>query len=238
MGQEEKELQQLITLFLLVATLGAYLFARYLAQRYPNPLCNIIFVGTGLVIAVLLASGQSYEVYGPVKDMITFFLGPATVALAVPVYRNLHLFKKYGWAIITAVGLGTMLTIIVVVGIAMLGGLSHQVIASLAPKSATIPFAIEIARLQDGNPALAAAFVVATGTFGSVLGLEILTRCKIRHPVARGLAMGTVSHGQGTAMAFTEGELQGAMAGVAMAFAGVLTALLVPILLPLMLPLV
>ena len=121
-----------------------------------------------------------------------------------------------------------------VVAIGKLGGLTPEIIASLAPKSATIPIAVESARIEGGNPALAVAFVVATGTFGSVLGLELLNRFRISNPVARGLAMGTVSHGQGTAMAFTEGEQQGAMAGVAMALAGVLTALVVPVVLTMM----
>ncbi len=224
----------LTALFWVALTVAAYLAARALAQRYNNPFCNIIFVSTGMMIAILLIFDMSYADYGSAKDLIAFFLGPATVALAVPVYRNLHLFKEYGWAIVGAVGFGTVITVIIVVLIGKLGGLPPEMIASLAPKSATIPIAVESARIQGGNPPLAVVFVVATGTFGSVLGLEILTRFKIRNPVARGLAMGTVSHGQGTAMAFTEGEQQGAMAGVAMALAGVLTALVVPAVLAVM----
>lgn len=222
------------TAILIALTVAAYLAARTLAQRYTHPLCNIIFVSTGLMMTLLVLADLSYADYGGARDTIAFFLGPATVALAVPVYRNLYLFGKYGWAIFASVGTGTVITVLMVVAIGKLGGLTPEIIASLAPKSATIPIAVESARIEGGNPALAVAFVVATGTFGSVLGLELLNRFRIKNPVARGLAMGTVSHGQGTAMAFTEGEQQGAMAGVAMALAGVLTALVVPVVLAMM----
>ena len=117
--------------------------------------------------------------------------------------------------------------------ITQIGGLSREIIVSIIPKSSTVPFAVEVAALAGGNPALAVAFVVATGTFGSVIGLSLLSRFKIYNPVARGLAMGTVSHGQGTAMALLEGEQQGAMAGVAMALAGIFTSVLAPVLIAL-----
>jgi putative effector of murein hydrolase len=94
---------------------------------------------------------------------------------------------------------------------------------SILPKGITIPFAVEIARLYGGIPPLATAFVVATGTLGSLLGGWLLNAARVTDPVARGLALGTVSHGQGTATALMEGEQQGAMAGLAMILAGILT---------------
>jgi putative effector of murein hydrolase len=110
------------------------------------------------------------------------------------------------------------------------------VLLSLGPKSVTVPIAVEISRLAGGEPTLTAAFVVATGMIGSILGPTLLSAVKVKNPVARGLALGTVSHGQGTAVALLEGETAGAMGGVAMAIAAVFTALIAPYYLPLLLP--
>lgn len=109
------------------------------------------------------------------------------------------------------------------------GGLPREVIISTIPKSSSTPFAIEIARMSGGDPAWSAVFVIVTGTFVSILGLPLLTRFKITHAVARGSAMGTVAHAQGTAMALLEGEQQGSMSGVAMGLAGVFTSVLTPV---------
>jgi putative effector of murein hydrolase len=160
--------------------------------------------------------------------IMTYFLGPATVALAVPVYKNRHLLKQYAVSIAAGVIFGSLLSMATAMLIAKWGGLSAIVIASIAPKSATIPFAVEVARLAGGDPSLAAAFVVATGTFGSVFGLILLNKFAVCDPSVRGLAMGMVCHGQGVAMSLTEGEQQGSMAGVSMALTGVFTALVAP----------
>lgn len=214
-------------------TVGVYLFSRYLYFRYNNPLFNIVLLSAAVIIAILLICKLPYAAYSPAKDFMTFLLGPATVSLAVPLYRNRHLLKQYGTAIIVGVGMGTIVSMVAVLFITKAGGLSREIIFSIIPKSATTPIAVEVAQMAGGNPALAVAFVVATGTFGSVIGLTLLTWLKIHDPVARGLAMGTVSHGQGTAMALLEGERQGSMGGVAMALAGVFTSVLAPILITL-----
>ena len=98
----------------------------------------------------------------------------------------------------------------------------------MSVKSVTAPIAIELATLLKGNPALAATFVIATGMIGAMLGPWLLTRAGIDCPVARGLALGTISHGQGTAQALTEGSLQGAMAGIAMGVTAILTSIVLP----------
>jgi predicted murein hydrolase (TIGR00659 family) len=220
---------------MIVTTLAAYSMFRHLYLRYRNPLLNVVILSMIVIIAVLLIFGLSYDNYIPGVEIMTSLLGPATVALAVPLYRNRHLLKEYRLAMVIGVGLGSVMSMVVAILIGKFGGLPKEVIISLAPKSSTIPFAVGIAQLHGGDPALAAAFVVATGTFGSVVGLPLLTWFKIENPVARGLAMGTVSHGQGTAMALTEGEQQGAMAGMAMALAGVFASIIAPILIPLLL---
>ena len=223
----------LVILFTIILTIAAYWFSRYLFLRFGNPLLNIVIISTAIVIITLVALGIPYETYAAGGDIMTFLLGPATVALAVPLYKNRPLLKKYGLAILVGISAGSLVSMFTAVAITLCGGLPREVIISIASKSVTIPFAVEISKIAGGNPALAAAFVVATGTFGSVLGRDLLTWLKITDPVARGLSLGTVSHGQGTAMALMEGEQQGAMAGMAMALAGVLTSAIAPFLLPL-----
>lgn len=223
-------MQLMLSAGFILLTVSIYLVCRYLYFRYNNPLINIVLLSAAVIIAILVVSKQPYAAYAPAKDVMVFLLGPTTVALAVPLYRNKHLLKQYGTAIFAGVGLGTLVSMVSVLFITQIGGLPREIIVSIIPKSSTIPFAVEVAALAGGNPALAVAFVVATGTFGSVIGLSLLSWFKIHDPVARGLAMGTVSHGQGTAMALLEGEQQGSMAGVAMGLAGIFTSLLAPML--------
>ncbi len=217
-----------LTLAAIAATLAAYVLFRRLYLRYGHPLLNIVVLSAAAIIALLLACGVSYQEYAPAREIMTFLLGPATVGLAVPLYRHRHLLRRYAVAIVTSVAAGAACAMLSAGLIARLGGLPREVVMSIVPKGVSIPFAIEIARLYDGIPALAAAFVVATGTLGSQIGASFLTRVGITNPVARGLALGTVSHAQGTATALLEGERQGSMAGLAMILAGVLTALFAP----------
>lgn len=223
-------MQLVLSAGFIILTVAVYLVCRYLYFRYHNPLINIVLLSAAIIIAILVMCKQSYAAYTPAKDVMTFLLGPTTVGLAVPLYRNKHLLKQYGTAIFTGVGIGTLVSMASVLFITQIGGLSREIIVSIIPKSSTIPFAVEVAAMAGGNSALAVAFVVATGTFGSVIGLSLLSWFKVRDPVARGLAMGTVSHGQGTAMALLEGEKQGSMAGVAMGLAGIFTSILAPVL--------
>lgn len=227
-------MQQLTTVFVIALTLACYISSRQLYLKFRSPLLNVVILSMSAIIAVLLVCGLSFEDYKQGAAIMTYLLGPTTVALAVPLYKNRHLVMQYKWAILAGVGLGSISSIVTAVFIAKLGGMPKAVLVSLAPKSATIPFAAPIARMLGGDPALAVAFVVATGAFGSLFGLSILTWFRIKNPVARGLALGTVSHGLGIAMALTEGEQQGAMAGLAMGLAGVFTSIIAPILVPLL----
>lgn len=217
------------TIFAIAVTLVAYLGVRWLYLRYRHPLLNVVGLGAGVIIAVLVICHIPYSEYVPAKNIMTVLLGPATVGLAVPLYRHRWLLRRFGAAIIGSVALGAFLAMMTASVIAKLGGLPADVVMSIVPKGVSIPFAVEIAKIYNGIPALSAAFVVATGTFGSLVGGWLLNLTGIQNPVARGLALGTVSHGQGTATALMEGEQQGAMAGLAMILAGILTALFAPL---------
>ncbi|HWR39593.1 MAG TPA: LrgB family protein [Patescibacteria group bacterium] len=225
-------MQTLIFPLAVILTLAAYLFSRRLYLRYRHPLLNIVLVSTSIVIGVLLVCGISYAQYVPAGNLMTLLLGPATVALAVPLYRNRHLLRCYFIAILVSTLFGALFSMITAGLIARAGGMSNELIVSLVPKSVTLPFAIDIVQIYGGSKALAVAFVVATGTLGSILGAIFLSAIRIIDPVARGLALGSVAHGQGTALALQEGEEAGSMAGLAMVLAGIMTTLLAPFLMP------
>lgn len=217
-------MRHLTTLFCIAVTLASYVVIRRLYLKYNNPLFNIVALSAAIVICVLVLCGIPYNEYVPAKDIMTILLGPATVGLALPLYRYRHILKRHAAAIVGSVALGSLLAMLLASLIAKLGGLPEDVVMSIMPKGVSIPFAIEITQMYGGIPALTAAFVVATGTLGSLMGAWSLTTLGIGDPIARGLALGTMSHAQGTAIALMEGERQGAMAGLAMILAGILTA--------------
>lgn len=221
--------QQLVTLACIAGTVAAYAVIRHLYAKYHHPLLNVVALSAALVIAALLLLDMPYEAYEPAKNIMTVLIGPATVGLAVPLYRYRKLLVRFAVAITASVTAGAFIAMFSAALIAKLGGLPHDVVMSILPKGVSIPFAVEVASMYGGIPALAAAFVVATGTLGSLLGAWTLNLCNMHDPTARGLALGTVSHAQGTAVALQEGEQQGAMAGLAMILAGILTAALSPL---------
>ncbi|MEG6521001.1 LrgB family protein [Desulfotomaculum sp. 1211_IL3151] len=224
-----------ITLFVIVLTVFSYWFSRRLNRRNPtSPLTNVVFLSTTIIILTLVASGLTFEDYTPGKDIMTFLLGPATVALAVPLHKNAQVLKRYLVPILSGIFLGVLSTLLSVAALAKLLGLDPVITLSMLPKSVTVPIAVEITRIVGGDPALTAAFVVATGTGGSMIAFWLLDLFKIQNPICRGLAIGATAHGQGTAIAIQEGELQGAMSGIAMALAAIFTSFLAPFLIPLL----
>ena len=226
--------QQLITLFCILLTFASYALFRKLYNRYRHPLLNVVVLSAAAIIVVLLLLEIPYEAYQPAQDILTVLIGPATVGLAVPLYRYRRLLVSRGVAIVLSVAAGSLLAMVTAAWIAAVGGLPGEVVMSIMPKGVSIPFAVEVAGMFGGIPALAAAFVVATGTLGSLLGAWTLSVFRITDPMGRGLALGTVSHAQGTAVALQEGELAGAMSGLAMILAGIFTAGLAPLVVPLM----
>lgn len=205
-------------------TVVAYALSLGLRQRWRwiHPL----LVTCGLVIVVLLAARVPYEDYKIGGNIVTFFLGPATVALGVPFYRHARQIRAHLGAIVAAVTAGSLAGMISGAALVYVTGGSREVLVSMIPKSVTTPISIEIARLLHGNPSLAALFTVLAGLLGSVIGPGLLRRLGIRGDLAIGVAMGTSSHGIGTARVLADSELQGGASGLAMALAGVITSLL------------
>ena len=225
----------LLALFGIGVTALVYALSRVVGKRYPSPLTSPVFFSTPLVIAVVLLSGMHLSDYRPAKDIIVSLLGPATVALAVPLYKNRQTLLGNLLSSSLGLALGSLSTLVIAALVARLFDLPQVIRASVSIKSVTAPVAIELAPMVNGDSTLAAAFVIATGIIGAMLGPWLMDKAGIRAPLARGLALGTISHGQGTAQAVIEGEVQGAAAGIAMVLAAILASVVAPILVPILL---
>lgn len=212
----------------LTVTLAAYVGAERLSVRLRrHPLANPVVVAATLIVALLAATGTPYGAYFDGAQFVHFLLGPATVALAVPLYRNLGIVRKSLLPMAAALFAGSLTAAASAVGIAWLLGAPPAVLASLAPKSATAPIAMELARNLGGIASLAAVLVILTGIIGAVVVTPLMNRLGIKDFAARGFAAGVASHGIGTARAFQVSELAGTFAGIAMGLNGALTSLIV-----------
>lgn len=217
----------------LTMTLCAYLAAHRIAACFKNaPLANPVAISIALVALALWLSGMSYGRYFSGAQFVHFLLGPATVALALPLVRQLPRLRRAFLPLGAALLLGCVTAIVSSVGIALLLGASPQLAATLAPKSATSPIAMAVSERLGGIPALTAAMVIGTGIFGAVAGPWLFDRLRIGSAAARGFALGLASHGIGTARAFQSSAEMGAFAGLAMGLNGALTALIAPMLVP------
>lgn len=223
-----------LTALLILLTVASYRLSISARKRWVHPFTTPVLFSTTIIVIVLLLSRINLEQYRPTKDILTFLLGPATVALALPLYRNRATFAREIVPAMSGLVVGTLVTMVVAILCARIFGLSALIQSSLAVKSVTVAFAVDIARIVHGDPALAAVLVVFTGMVGAAFGPWVLDRAKIISPVARGIALGTIAHGQGTAAAAGENEISGAVAGVGMALGGILTSLGAPLLVPLL----
>lgn len=217
----------------LTMTLCAYLAAQRIAALFGNaPLANPVAIAIALVALVLWFSNMSYQRYFAGAQFVHFLLGPATVALALPLVRQLPRLLRSFLPLACALLAGCATAIVSSVGIAVLLGATPELAVTLGPKSATSPIAMAVSERLGGIPALTAALVIGTGIFGAVVARYVFDLLRIASPAARGFAMGLASHGIGTARAFQVSTEMGAFAGLAMGLNGAMTALVAPVLVP------
>nr|WP_295972058.1 LrgB family protein [uncultured Bacillus sp.] len=210
-----------------------YLAAMKVSKKYPSPFTTPVFLSTVIIIFLLSFSRISYKEYQLAKDIMTFLLGPATVALAVPLYKHRHILFQNLIPAFVGLFVGSFTTILSALMLAKVFNLAHWILLSLSIKSITIPVAAEVAKIIGADSVLVAAIVMITGMIGAMFGPWLLNKFHIYHPFARGISIGTIAHGIGTAEAAREGELQGAVSGVAMGLAAIFTAIFIPVILPL-----
>jgi predicted murein hydrolase (TIGR00659 family) len=217
----------------LTITLAAYAAADRLAAVLGRPAyANPVLLASAILVTILLATGTKYETFFAGAQFVHFLLGPATVALAVPLYRNLPKVRTALIPMLAALLCGSLTAIVSAVAIAAALGAPRAIQVSLAPKSVTTPIAMSLAEQAGGIPTLAAAFVIATGIFGAVTVTPLMNALGLRDYAARGFAAGLAAHGIGTARAFQVDSLAGTFAGIALGLNGALTAIVLPIVLP------
>ncbi len=220
-------------LFWLTAVLVTYLVADRIAELCGrHPLVNVVAISAFILGSLLVATGTRYQTFFDGAQFVHFLLGPATVALAVPLYRNLGRVRATLVPMSCALLVGSLTAMVsaVLVGAAL--GLPLTLLASLAPKSVTTPIAMSLAKDNGGIPALTAVFVVFTGIFGAVVVTPLMNAMGLRDWAARGFAAGLAAHGIGTARAFQVDPLAGAFAGIALGLNGAMTAVVTPFVLP------
>ena len=215
----------------LTLTLVVWLFADFLARAANrNPLVNPVLISIALMGAILIATDAPYGKYFEGAQFVHFLLGPATVAIAVPLVRHRALVRANLLPMAAALIAGAIVASVSAVAIAAAFGAPRQVLVSLAPKSVTAGIAMAVSENLGGVPALTAVLVITTGIIGAVIVTPLMNALRIKDYAARGFAVGLASHGIGTARAFTVDEIAGTFAGIAMGLNGLATSLIVPLL--------
>ncbi|NQD93211.1 LrgB family protein [Pseudomonas sp. CrR25] len=210
-------------------TLGAYQLAMAAYERTRWVFLQPVLVSMSIVIAILLLCGLSFAEYRVSAEALTLFLGPTTVALAVPLFLNLRRIRQLFWPTALTLLIAGVVATVLGVALAWSFGAERIMLMSMAPKSVTSPIAMLVASQIGGIAALAAVFVMITGVIGAILGPSLLRWCGVRHQAALGMALGMTAHAVGTARAMQESEECGAFAALAMSLMGMLTAVLLPL---------
>lgn len=204
-------------------SLAAYGIGTLVKRKWNSPLANPLLIAIILVILFLKLSGVEYETYNASAKYLTYLLAPATVSLAIPMYERMQLLKENYAAILTGILSGVLASLVCVLAMALVFHLSQAEYVTLLPKSVTTAIGMDIAKELGGHSEIAAAEIIITGVLGNMAAEPICRIFAIRHPVAKGIALGTSAHAIGTAKAMEMGETEGAMSSLAIVVAGVCT---------------
>lgn len=218
-------------MFGIILTIIAFEIGVTIRNKWRNPLLNPILIATILIIGFLTITGISYDTYKVGGDYISFFLGPVTVLLAVPLYRHIQALKNAWLPILAGIVVGSTVSIVCVIACAKIFGISKTLMLSLIPKSITIPMGSVVSEQIGGIPSITIVSIVITGITGAVTAPLVCRFFRIKNSVAQGVAIGTSSHALGTTKAMEIGEVQGAMSSLSIGVAGVVTVFITPVLL-------
>ena len=219
----------------LTATLVAYLAADAIAARCNrHPLANPVMIAVAMVSCMLMVTGTPFQRYFAGAQFVHFLLGPATVALAVPLWEHRARVRAALVPMALALLFGVTTAIVSTVLMARALQLPDDLVLALAPKSATAPIAMGVAQTLGAEPALTAILVITTGVVGAIVVTPLMNALRLTDWAARGFAAGLASHGIGTARAFQVHPLAGTFAGIAIGLSGLATALLAPLIVPLL----
>lgn len=214
----------------LVLTLVAYGLTLALYRRSgAHPLLIPPLTGTALIVTVLLLTETPYATYREGVGLLSFLIGPATVALAIPLFAQRERIRQLWRPLGVALLVGGTVAIVSAVLLAWALGGSYETLMALAPKSATMPIALPVAERMGGPASLSAVAVAVTGIAGAVLAAPLMRLLRVRDPAVRGFAIGLTAHAIGTARELQVHPTAGAFAALAMSLNGVATAILVPL---------
>ena len=217
-------------LFWLTLTIGSYLIADFIYRKSNLfPLLNPVAISVLLVSLILIFFNIQYERYFEGAKFIHFLLGPATVALAVPIYKKWDLIVINSKAIFISLIVGSVFAILVTYLLSLYFELPKELILSLLPRSVTAPIAMGISEIIGGIPSLTAIITLITGVIGASLGIFVFDLMKLKNMDARGFSLGLTSHGIGTARAMSKNKNAGVFAAVGMGLSGLVTSMLVPL---------
>nr|WP_026293786.1 CidB/LrgB family autolysis modulator [Saccharibacillus kuerlensis] len=218
----------------LTATLLIYYAAKWLYRKYPKVYLSPLLITPAVLVVVLLATHASYSDYNAGGEWLSKLLQPATVAFAVPLYKNLQTLKKHAGEIIASVLFGSLTAILSSAVLARLMHLDSELASSLVPRSVTTPIAMNVSQMIGGVPTITAVFVIITGLLGAMIGPSVVKLLRIEGDIAKGVLFGTSAHGTGTSKAFELNPLTGTISSISMILAALFTLLAAPALLSLL----
>ncbi len=210
-------------------SLIAYSFGSWLKRKFKLGLLNPLLISIMCTIAFLLVVKVDYETYKGGAQVLTWFLTPATVSLAIPLYEEWELLKANVKAVVFGILSGVITSLVTILVLSVLLGLNHKQYVTLLPKSITVAMGMGLSEELGGYVIITISVIAITGVLGNVFGDAICKLFRIKEPIAKGLAFGTATHAIGTARAMEIGEVEGAMSGLSIAVAGVFTVILAPI---------
>lgn len=216
--------------FGVLISLAAYEIGVYIKDKIKLSIFNPLLIAIIILIVFLTKFNIKYDDYNNGGQVISFFLAPATVTLALPFYKKFSLFKKNALPILIGILSGSIAGIFCVIVLSRLFRLSNVLTVSLIPKSITTPIGMALSKQMGGMPSITVVAIIITGILGSIIGPFLYKILKFKDKVAMGIAMGACSHAVGTAKAMEIGEVEGAMSSLTMAISGILTVVLAPIL--------
>jgi predicted murein hydrolase (TIGR00659 family) len=223
------ELLSQTVLFGVVITLITYEIGLFIKKKTKLALANPLLIATIIIVAFLLLFKVDYDTYENGAKYITVFLTPATVSLAIPLYRQIEMLKKYPKAIFGGIAAGVLTTMVSIFLMSLAFGLNHQQYVTLLPKSVTTAIGIGVSEKMGGIVGITVVAISITGILGNVAAETICRIFKIEEPIAKGLAIGTSSHALGTSKAMEIGELEGAMSSLSIVVAGIMTVVTVSV---------
>lgn len=217
-------------LFGVIISLVAFEIGKFIFGKTKLAILNPLLIATVIVMGFLHFFHISVGDYMLGGNLIVFFLAPATVVLAIPLFQQVDLLKKHFIPILGGGIVGAVVAILSVIILGKVLGIDHQILVSFMPKSITTPIGIELSKMLGGIPSLTVFAIVITGITGNVTAPFVYSIFKIRNPIARGLGLGISSHAVGTSRAIEMGKVEGAMSALSIVIAGILTIILAPIL--------